>query len=322
VTIARRVGVFAFEGVQLLDVAGPLDAFSVASRLIERRGGTPYRVGVVAERRGPVRCAGGVSIVADWSLSSLRAGTLDTLLVAGGESWPSALTAPTRRGLRRASEHVPRMGSICLGAFILAELGFFDGRRAVTHWRWCAKFAAAYPAIKVDGDAIFVRDGDRWSSAGVTAGIDLALAMVEADHGRAVALETARALVVFLRRPGGQSQFSAALAADPGDEPALRLVQQEIVADPAGDHRVERLAERAGLSVRHFARAFRKASGATPAAFVERVRVEAACRRLEATNEDATAIARACGFASADVMRRAFARRTHVSPQAYRRRFS
>jgi transcriptional regulator GlxA family with amidase domain len=322
VTIARRIGVFAFDGVQLLDVAGPLDAFSVASRIAEHRGGIPYRVGVVAERRGPVRCSGGVTISADMSLASLRSGTLDTLLVAGGERWPTALTAPTRRGLMRAATHVRRMGSICLGAFVLAELGFFDGRRAVTHWRWCAKFATAYPAVTVDRDAIFVRDGDRWSSAGVTAGIDLALAMVEADHGRAIALETARALVVFLRRPGGQSQFSAALVADPGDEPALRALQQAIVADPAGDHRVEQLAERAGLSVRHFARAFRKASGTTPAAFVERVRVEAACRRLEETSEDATAVARACGFPSADVMRRAFARRAHVSPGAYRRRFT
>ena len=210
---------------------------------------------------------------------------------------------------------------MCTGAFLLARAGLLDGRRASTHWAYAARLARLYPQVRVDPDPIFVRDGDVWTSAGVTAGMDLALALVEEDLDRDAALQIARRLVLFLRRPGNQSQFSAALSARaPAREP-LREAIGSVLERPAGDHCVEAMAARAHMSPRHFARAFRAETGVTPARYVERVRLEAARRLLEDGCEPLSAIAQACGFGTAETMRRVFLRALHVGPAEYRRRF-
>ncbi|HLH15465.1 MAG TPA: helix-turn-helix domain-containing protein, partial [Solirubrobacteraceae bacterium] len=212
--------------------------------------------------------------------------------------------------------------SVCTGAFVLAAAGLLDGRRASTHWAAASRLQREHPRVHVDPEPIFVRDGDVWTSAGVTAGMDLALALVEEDLGRELALTIARHLVLFLRRPGNQSQFSATLAAQRAAREPLREVQRAIVEDLAREHSVEAMAARAHMSVRHFARAFRAETGVTPARHVERVRVEAARRRLEDSAEPIAAIAASCGFANAETMRRAFLRSVHVGPAEYRRRFT
>jgi transcriptional regulator GlxA family with amidase domain len=216
---------------------------------------------------------------------------------------------------------VRRLGSVCSGAFLLAEAGLLDGRRATTHWGWCKVLAERHPAVRVDPDPIFVRDGNVYTSAGVTAGMDLALALVEEDHGRALALQVARQLVLFLRRPGGQSQFSAQLAVQSADREPLRDLQAWIAEHPGLDLSVPSLARRVAMSPRNFARVFARELGTTPARFVERVRVEAARRRLEESAHGVDMVAAECGFGTAESMRRAFLRTLHVPPSAYRSRF-
>ncbi len=213
------------------------------------------------------------------------------------------------------------MASVCTGAFLLARAGLLDGRPATTHWAWADQLAERYPSVRVDPDRIFVRDGQIWTAAGVTAGMDLALALVEDDLGREVALEVARWLVVFARRPGGQSQFSAPLAAQTAERRPLREVQEWVLADPARDCSVEALALRAAMSPRNFARAFRREVGVTPAAWVEEVRVESARRLLEASAVSTDQVAAQCGFGTVETLRRAFGRRVGVSPGQYRERF-
>jgi transcriptional regulator GlxA family with amidase domain len=217
---------------------------------------------------------------------------------------------------------VRRFGSVCTGAFILAEAGLLDGRRATTHWGSCALLAQRYPRVSVDPNPIFVRDGNVYTSAGVTAGMDLALALVEEDHGHEVALGVARELVLFLRRPGGQSQFSAQLAVQSADRAPLRDLQAWIADNLGGDLSVPALAAHAAMSPRNFARVFTQEVGVTPARFVEQARVEAACRRLEESANGVDAIAAECGFGSTESMRRAFLRRLRVPPSAYRHRFA
>jgi transcriptional regulator GlxA family with amidase domain len=212
--------------------------------------------------------------------------------------------------------------SVCTGAFLLAEAGVLDGRRATTHWSACATLADRYPEIAVESDPIYVRDGKVYTSAGVTAGMDLALGLIEEDHGAQVALRTARALVLFVRRPGGQSQFSAQLTAAPARREPLRDVQAHIAEHPAADLSVPALAARAYMSERNFARAFRAETGMTPAAYVEAARVERARRELETTDLPVQAVAAQCGFGTVETMRRAFARRLGVNPAAYRARFA
>jgi transcriptional regulator GlxA family with amidase domain len=246
----------------------------------------------------------------------------DTLIVAGGPGFRQAADDPALvRWVARTAARARRTASVCTGAFILAEAGLLDGRRATTHWSAAATLARLHPGIEVDAEPIFVRDGDVWTSAGVTAGMDLALALVEEDLDREAALTIARHLVLFLRRPGGQSQFSATLAAQQPEREPLRDVQRRVVEDVAGDHSVETMAARAHMSPRHFARAFRAETGMTPARYVERVRLEAARRRLEETGEPIAAVATACGFGTAETMRRTFLRALAVSPAEYRRRF-
>jgi transcriptional regulator GlxA family with amidase domain len=213
------------------------------------------------------------------------------------------------------------VSSVCTGSFLLAAAGLLDGRRATTHWAYATELARRYPAVDVQADPIFVRDGSTWTSAGVSAGMDLALAMVEEDHDRELALLIARHLVLFLRRPGNQSQFSAMLRAQEPQREPLREIQREVLEDVGGRHNVEAMAERAHMSTRNFARAFRAQTGVTPARYVESVRLEAARRQLEETAESVQGIAFACGFGSAEAMRRSFLRTLRVGPSEYRRRF-
>jgi transcriptional regulator GlxA family with amidase domain len=276
---------------------------------------------LAAPEAGPLKTSSGVAVVADRAVFGLR-GELDTLVVAGGRGVERAIRDDRLvRTVARLAGRARRVTSVCTGAFLLAEAGLLDGRRATTHWAACERLARRYPAVEVDPDPIFVRDGDVVTSAGVTAGMDLALALVEEDHGRDVALMVARRLVLFLKRPGGQSQFSAQLAAQQAVRDPLADVQAAVVANPEGEHSVESLARRAGMSPRHFARVFVRETGATPARFVERARVEAARRRLEDTGEGVDAIASACGFGSSETLRRAFLRQLRVGPAEYRQRF-
>ncbi len=223
--------------------------------------------------------------------------------------------------LREAAGRVRRIASVCTGAFLLAEAGLLDGRRATTHWRYCDALAAAFPAIDVEPDAIHVRDGNIYSSAGVTAGMDLALALVEADYDRTLALAVARDKVMFLKRPGGQSQFSAALAAQDDDEGPFGTLQYWIFDNLDADLSVPSLADRVAMSPRNFARVFARRTGTTPAKFVESARLESSRRRLEDSSAPLDGIARACGFGNAERLRKAFQRRFRVTPQDYRRRF-
>ena len=317
----RRVEILAFPAVQLLDVAGPLQVFGTACDLAARgapaAGAPPYEVAVVAA--GPVTASAGLGLAAE-PLSDPDA-RLDTLVVAGGRGVEAAVRDPALVAwLARKAPHCRRVVSVCSGATLLAEAGLLDGRRAATHWDHCDDLARRYPRIAVEPDPIFVRDGDVWTSAGVTAGIDLALALVEDDLGRGPALAVARQLVVFLKRPGGQAQFSAALALQDagGGFEALHAWMADHLAEDLG---VAVLARRAGMSDRSFLRRYPAATGLTPGRAVERMRVEAARRLLGDTGMPAKRIAERCGFGSPETMRRAFLRVLGVPPADYRARF-
>ena len=319
----RAIAIVAYPGVQSLDVSGPLEVFSGAQRLIdaERRSQRGYRVLVVSPDGRPLRTSSGLTITPHASLRDAP-DPIDTLILAGGAGYVEA--ASDERLLDwivEASARSRRTASVCTGAFLLAAAGLLERRRATTHWASARELQRQYPDVRVDPEPIFTRDGDIWTSAGVTAGMDLALALVEEDLDREAALTIARHLVLFLRRPGNQSQFSATLAAQRARREPLREIQRALLEDIGGDHSVEAMAARAHMSPRHFARAFRAETGITPARHVERVRLEAARRRLEDTSEPLAAIALACGFASAETMRRVFLRTLHVGPAEYRRRF-
>ena len=298
--------------------------FSRAARWLVESGLRPdlaYSVELVASKAGPVEASSGLQIVASRRLRDVRGG-VDTLLVAGGRGARTAAKDRTLLAwLARMSPRVRRLGSVCTGAFVLAAAGLLDGRRATTHWGSCETLAKMHPATSIDPDPIFVRDGSVYTSAGVTAGMDLALALVEEDFGRHVALAVARQLVMFLQRPGGQSQFSTQLAVQRADREPLRELQLWIADHLSSDLSVEALAHRVAMSPRHFARVFSTELGMTPARFVEVQRVEAARRRLEESNDGVEAVAATCGFGGAEVMRRAFLRTIRVAPSDYRSRF-
>lgn len=320
----RRVVIVAFPGVNLLDVAGPAEVFS---SLEEAKGdaesgvGGAYAVEVAAAGDLRVRTSGGVALAADRRVSEVSGG-IDTLLVPGGAgAWEAAKDRGLLAELRRIVPQARRVGSVCSGAFLLAAVGLLDGRRATTHWRWCARLAEEHPGVLVEPDAIFVGDGDVYTSAGVTTGMDLALALVEQDLGRRAALEIARHLVMFVRRPGGQSQFSPLLEMQASDRRPLRDLQAWIAGNLSADLSVAALAGRAHMSERNFARAFRREVGTTPARFVERLRVDAVRRRLEESDAGLDRIARECGFGGADSLRRSFRRVLRVAPGDYRDRF-
>ncbi|MEV0096704.1 GlxA family transcriptional regulator [Streptomyces sp. NPDC050738] len=313
----RTVLVVLFDDVQSLDVTGPMEVFTGAAQCA---GGTDgaYRIRTASLDGRQVRTSSGLNLLPDGALTD--AAPPHTVIVPGGPG----TRAPDPRLIDWLRENAPRaerIVSVCTGALLLAGAGLLDGHRATTHWATCDLLARKYPAVQVEPDPIFVRDGKIATSAGVTAGIDLALALVEEDLGREVALTVARHLVVFLRRPGNQAQFSAQLSAQTARREPLREIQQWITEHPAGDLSVEALAERASLSPRHFARAFQSETGTTPGRYVERVRVEAARRLIEDTTEDLTRISRTCGYGTPEAMRRAFLKTLGTGPAEYRRRF-
>jgi transcriptional regulator GlxA family with amidase domain len=312
----RTVLVVLFDGVQSLDVTGPLEVFAGA----EKQTPGTYRLRTASLDGAPVRTSSGLTLVPDESLA--ESADPHTLLVPGGEGTRRTDRDPRlTEWLRVHGPRAERLVSVCTGALLLAEAGLLDGCRATTHWAYCARLARDHPAVEVDPDPIYIRDGHVATSAGVTSGIDLALALVEEDLGRDTALNLARHLVVFLRRPGNQAQFSAQLAAQTARREPLREVQQWISEHPSGDLSVESLAARAALSPRHFARAFQSETGMTPGRYVDRVRLEHARRLLEDTGDGVEEISRASGYGTPEAMRRAFVRTLGAAPAEYRRRF-
>ncbi|MFI5829894.1 GlxA family transcriptional regulator [Streptomyces sp. NPDC051578] len=314
---SRNVLVLLYDGVQSLDVTGPVEVFSGVGRFPDHAG---YRIRTVSPGAASVRTTSGLTLVPDGDLESARPGAGTTLLVPGGR-YTGDFDPRLTDWLRAHGGGAERVVSVCTGGLLLAEAGLLDGHRATTHWNSCERMARDYPAVTVDPDPIYVRDGRVATSAGVTAGIDLALALVEEDVGRDVALLIARHLVVFLRRPGNQAQFSAQLAAQTAQREPLRDVQQWITEHPGEELGVEALAARAALSPRHFARAFQAETGVTPGRYVERVRVEHARRLLEEGREGVAQIARASGYRTPEALRRAFLRTLGQPPSEYRRRF-
>ena len=314
----RAIEVLTFPAVQLLDVAGPIQVFATANA--NAGGAPPYRLELVTQGDGDVTTSAGVTLAA--GQLSHRSRAPDTLLIAGGPGVEAAAADPALVDwVRQRATQARRVASVCTGAFLLAAAGLLDGRRAVTHWKDCARLAERYPAVRVEPDPIFVRDGPVWTSAGVTAGIDLALALVEEDLGRAVALAVARYLVVFLKRPGGQAQFSAALALQAADD-RFGALHDWINSHLDDDLSHSVLADQAGMSERSFSRHHAEATGQTPARAVERLRVEAARRLLSESRTPVKRIAQRCGFGSEETIRRSFLRLLAVTPQDYRSRFT
>jgi transcriptional regulator GlxA family with amidase domain len=317
---SRRIEVLAFSDVQMLDVAGPIQVFTAANeRATSPRGRLPYETRVVAPEGKEIRATSGLTFATEPLPEPSE--PLDTLIVAGGGGvMRAAEDAGLIEWLKVRAGAARRTASVCTGAFLLAAAGLLDRRRAATHWEYCDLLSRRYPAVTVERDPIFVRDGPMWSSAGVTAGIDLSLALVEEDLGRALALTVARHLVVFLKRPGGQAQFSAALSLQSADERFADL-HGWLAEHLAENLTLSRLAAQAGMSERTFLRRYREATGLTPARAIERLRVEAARQLLADTRLSAKRIAARCGFGSEETMRRNFARLQGVSPQDYRERF-
>jgi transcriptional regulator GlxA family with amidase domain len=313
----RTILLLAAPGVQLLDVSGPLDVFAEANVQAGRQAYWPRLAGLAP---GPVVSSSGVTLLPEVAAGEGEPGHIDTLLVAGAPHAPELrLTAEEMAWLRGAATAARRYGSVCSGAFLLAGAGLLAGRRVTTHWAVAGRLAEAFPDVTVDVDALYVRDGRLRTAAGVTAGMDLALALVEEDLGREVALKVAAQLVMFFKRPGGQLQFSRAGEAAPAGRSALQEVQRWAAANPAADLAVPVLAARVGLSPRHFARLFREEVGLTPAAWVEAARIAAARRLLEDGSEAPKQVAALCGFADADTLRRAFLRHVGVTPAEYRK---
>lgn len=320
----RRIVMLGFPDAQILDITGPLEVFARASRWLidEGRATSPaYEVVLAAATHGPLAMSNGLKFLVETSIDEIVV-PVDTLMVAGGLGVAAAARDQRLTGwLRKMAPQVRRLCSVCTGTFALAAAGLLSGRSVTTHWRGCDALQQRYPDLKVQTDPIFVRDGRIYTSAGVTAGIDLALALVEEDHGRQVALGVARELVMFLRRPGGQSQFSVQLSAQSADREPIRELQGWIADHLSEDLSVAKLARRAAMSARNFARVFLRETGMTPATFVEMARIEAARRRLEESTDGIDAIAANCGFGTRESMRRAFIRTLRVPPSAYRSRF-
>jgi transcriptional regulator GlxA family with amidase domain len=319
----HRIVLLAFPNGQLLDIAGPLQMFAGANDELSRQ---VYRIEIAGPQAGPFATSSGVRLVADISFAQItnkRLARIHTLITVGGEP---GMRQELARGnatdiVSRAIGRVSRVASVCSGTFFLAAAGALDGRRAATHWSEVEALKRFRPAVLVDGDAIHIEDRGIWTSAGVTAGMDLALAMIEADFGRKVALAIARRHVVFRIRPGGQSQFSAELVAQSADNPKLQKLAEKITTHPRADWQTDVLAAEAGVSRRSLSRLFRKGLNVSPADFVERVRTELARRRLLETNDNVEAIAVTCGFGSLRRMDRAFARAMSASPTEFRSRF-
>lgn len=316
----RRVVIVGFEDVEILDVTGPASVFATATRLLGK-GKQGYAVEIAAPETGAFATLGGMRLVADHALADLR-GAIDTLVVGGGDITGPALNDDVlAANIGRAAKRARRVASVCTGAFLLARAGLLENKRASTHWFACRALQDRYPGLRAEADPIFVHDGNVWTSAGVTAGIDLCLALVEEDHGRSFALSVAQWLVLYLRRSGGQSQFSAPLTAQRSDREPLRDLQAWIGEHLASDLGVEALARQVHMSPRNFARVFRRELGITPAGYVESVRIEAARRALESTRQGLKRIAADTGLGGPETLGRVFKRRTGVTPDEYRKSF-
>ncbi len=314
----RTVGILVFPDVTLLDVTGPAEVFG---RAVDPATGDPaYRVVLVSVDGGPVTAHGGLGFAN--TVPADQIDRLDTLLVAGGDSLPHGPLDPALlRATSRLAEGAARIGSVCTGAFVLAELGLLDGRKATTHWREASLLARRHPSVTVEPDVLHTRDQNLYTSAGISAGIDLALAMVEDDLGPATARDIARDIVVYMHRPGGQSQFSAALETPIPQTSALRTVMDAVLADPAARLSMADMARMAHLSERHLRRLFLEEVGTTPTSWLERVRLDRA-RQLLLDGQGVTAAAELSGFGSDEQLRRAFARHLDTTPSEYRQRFS
>ncbi|MGW5046993.1 GlxA family transcriptional regulator [Streptomyces griseoluteus] len=311
----HRVAVLVYDGVKLLDFSGPAEVFGEANLL-----GADYRITLVSTTGADIASSIGMRIAVDSSAATQP--DPDTFLMPGGDVYPRT---PVTRDLVEAARDLAarsgRVASVCSGAFVLGATGLLDGKRATTHWKITDRLAALHPRTRVEPDAIYVRDGTVYTSAGVTAGIDLALALVEEDHGPDLAREVARSLVVYLQRAGGQSQFSAPLQGPPPRSPALRRIVDLVTAQPAGNYSLTELAARLNLSTRHLTRLFREELGTTPARYVESIRFDIAKSLLD-QGYTATQAASLAGFPSYESLRRVFAREVSISPAAYQRRFA
>jgi transcriptional regulator GlxA family with amidase domain len=317
----RDVVLVGFDGMQLLNLVGPAEMLDAATQVLGGERG--YRVTIATPDGKPVRGSAGMRIAADKALGHVRPRTVDTMIVGGGMRIGEVVGDPRlEAGLQRVAAGARRTCSVCTGAFLLAGAGLLDGKAATTHWAFCGELARRHPRVHVEPDRIYVRDGEVMTSAGSTAGMDLTLALIEQDHGPDVARTVARWTVMFLQRPGGQSQFSERLALPGKIASPVRQVLDTVVADPAADHRLAQLAKRAAISERHLRRVFADQTGTTPARFVERIRVEAAREQLERTTAPIETVAAACGFGSPETMRRAFLRVLGVGPSDYRARFA
>jgi transcriptional regulator GlxA family with amidase domain len=321
---ARHVAIIAYPGIEILDVTGPMEVFAFANTALQIADVSlepAYSLEILAEKPGPLTASCGLQIIADRAYGGIQDG-IDTLLIAGTTNIDCLLCDPLLQNwVQTQAPRVRRLASICTGAFLLAESGLLEGRRATSHWFFCERFARDYPTVTVEPDRIFVRDGFISTSGGVTSGIDLALAMVEEDLGPELALLVARLLVVFLKRPGGQSQFSAYMISESANHPDLRNLQAWIMTHLEADLRVESLAERVAMSPRNFARLFLTETGMTPAKFVELARIDAARHYLGSTGLPIETVAGKAGFKDPERMRRAFIRQIGVNPQNYRDRF-
>ncbi len=319
----HRVVMLTYPDGQILDVVGPLEVLARTSRWLLDKGLTDrpvYDVEIVAQQAGSVPMSSGLSVVATRSYREVR--RVDTLMIGGGIGYAAAREDPALIAwIRRKQPRVTRLVSICTGALILGRAGVLDGLRATTHWDYCEELARDCPDVEIDADAIYVQQGRVYTSAGVTAGMDLALALVEEDWGKDVALAVARELVMFMKRPGGQSQFSSLLAAQHATSDKFRDLQLWMQSHLHEDLSVERLAAKLAMSPRNFARAFVRETGETPAKYVQRLRLEAARRSLEETRRSVEEVAARCGFGTAETMRRTFLRHLRISPNDYRQRF-
>ncbi|MGR9074188.1 MAG: GlxA family transcriptional regulator [Gammaproteobacteria bacterium] len=321
-TPIRTVGIIVYPGVEIIDVVGPMEVFTFANLELEKEGLTSkpvYQVKVLGKDDDPVATLSGLKILPTHIYGETM-DRLDTLIIPGG-AVSSIKDTELIEWIHKHSKKVRRLASVCTGAFVLAKGGLLDGRRATTHWFYTDKFKHEYPAVRLEPDKIFVCDESIWSSGGITAGIDLALAMVEEDWGHKLALHIARHLVVFLKRPGGQSQFSTYLMAEAANRRDFRELQAWIMENPDADLRVEALAERVAMSPRNFARTFLLETGITPAKYVERVRTDMVRHFLENTEIQVAEAARRAGFKDAETMRRTFIRHIGISPSDYRSRF-
>ncbi|HCY85631.1 MAG TPA: AraC family transcriptional regulator [Desulfobacteraceae bacterium] len=321
----RHIGQIIYEGAQILDITGPMEVFSQAQRRLRAESSTTepaYQLHLIAEAKGPVRTSSGLSLVADHGFGDNDLPELDTLLVAGGAGADGAARQPEiLTFIRSRSTRVNRLASVCTGATILAAAGVLNGRRATTHWSEARELSAAHPEIQVVPDSIFVKDGQVYTSAGVTAGIDLALALVEEDYGRDLSLFIAKQLVVFMKRQGGQSQFSSTLARQTAAKGRLGEILGWMEKNPSTDLSVDALSLRCAMSQRNFSRTFKKETGMTPGKFVEKMRVELAAQQIETRDAGFKEIARDSGFKDEEMMRRAFKRQLNVLPHLYRKRF-